>query len=134
ILFPLSRAEECRAAHQRALELAVEIGSTETEAGAHSGLGDAFYMVGRLRTAGRHFRRAVEIARAHGYTRVEVSNLLMIAAVASLDDPADQALLLLDKAISAARAIGDLRVEGWAWATRAGPLSRAGDDVLMKKA
>jgi class 3 adenylate cyclase/tetratricopeptide (TPR) repeat protein len=134
ILFPLARAEECRAAHQRALELAVEIGSTEAEARAHSGLGDAFYMAGRFRTGGRHFRRAVEIARAHGYTRVEVSNLFMIALVALHDEPADQALLLADKAISAARAIGDLRAEGWAWSVRSGLLHRVGDWVLLKKA
>jgi tetratricopeptide (TPR) repeat protein len=134
VLFPLGRAEECRAAHQRALELAIETGSTETEASAHSGLGDASYMAGRMRTAGHHFRRAVEHARAHGYTRVEVSNLFMIAVVAAYDGPADEALVLFEEAVSAARAIGDLRAEGFAWLSKAEMLNRAGDNVGMKEA
>jgi class 3 adenylate cyclase/tetratricopeptide (TPR) repeat protein len=134
VLFPLGRAEECRAAHQRALELAVETGSTETEASAHSGLGDASYMAGRMRTAGHHFRRAVELARTHGYTRVEVSNLYMIAVVASFDGPSDEALVLVGEALSAARAIGDLRAEGWAWGIKAEIHNRAGDNVGMKEA
>ena len=48
--------------------------------------------------------------------------------------PVDEALVLVEEALSAARAIGDLRAEGWAWGIRGEILNRAGDNAGMKVA
>ena len=78
VYFPLGRLTECRAANEKALELSRRAGSVEGEALALSGLGDAYYLAGQMRTAGEQFRACVELCQKHGLRRVEVANRHMI--------------------------------------------------------
>jgi hypothetical protein len=59
LFFPKGQHEECRLAHQRALNHANKCGSIELRARALGGLGDAAYASGHL----RFLQQCVEIAR-----------------------------------------------------------------------
>ncbi|MCG6870098.1 MAG: AAA family ATPase [Gammaproteobacteria bacterium] len=77
VLFPLGRIDECLQSHKRALELARQIESRELEARALSGLGDAWYLCGRMITAHSHFDQCVRLCRQFGFGRIEMPNLAM---------------------------------------------------------
>jgi class 3 adenylate cyclase/tetratricopeptide (TPR) repeat protein len=74
VLFPLGDGDGCLREHELALQHATAEGSTEYEARAYSGLADAYYVRGRMRTAFEHFERCVAMSREHGYGRIEVAN------------------------------------------------------------
>jgi tetratricopeptide (TPR) repeat protein len=76
--FTLGRLDECMSEHQRALDLARAHGLIQGEARALSGLGDALYLSGRMRTASESFKACVALAQDHGLARIEVSNLYMV--------------------------------------------------------
>ena len=78
IYFPLGRIDDCRSEHEQGLRYAHETGSPEAEARSLGGLGDAAYAQGRMRSAFAHFSRCVELAREHGYGRIEVPNRSMV--------------------------------------------------------
>jgi tetratricopeptide (TPR) repeat protein len=79
IYFPLGNIEGCLKEHQRALEFARRARSPEWEARALSGLGDAHYAGNQPAASYRYFEQCIEICRAHGFGRVEVANLAMLA-------------------------------------------------------
>ena len=56
--FPLGRIDECREEHEKALNLARQVGSVEGEALALSGLGDAYYLAARCAPLANSFARA----------------------------------------------------------------------------
>jgi class 3 adenylate cyclase/tetratricopeptide (TPR) repeat protein len=76
--FPLGLIDECRDEHEKALGFARQVGSVEGEALALSGLGDAYYLRGQMRTAGEQFRACVKLCQDHSLRRVEVANRHMI--------------------------------------------------------
>ena len=78
LLFPLGRHAECLQEHESARLLAHEAGSLEAEVAAVGGLGDAFYLQGRMRSAHEKFQECVQLARKHDFGRLEVANLPMI--------------------------------------------------------
>jgi len=78
LLFPLGRHAECLEEHERARLLAHEAGLFEAEVAAVGGLGDAFYLQGRMRSANEKFRECVQLARQHDFGRLEVANLPMV--------------------------------------------------------
>jgi len=78
LLFPLGRDADCVREHELARRLARDAGSLEAEAAAMGGLGDGYYLQGRMRSANRQFQACVAMARAHGFGRLEVANLSMI--------------------------------------------------------
>jgi tetratricopeptide (TPR) repeat protein len=78
LLFPLGRHAECLREHESARLLAREAGSFESEVAAVGGLGDAFYLQGRMRSAYEKFRECVRLARQHDFGRLEVANLPML--------------------------------------------------------
>jgi len=78
LLFPLGRDADCVREHEIARRFARDAGSLEAEAAAMGGLGDGYYLQGRMRSANRQFRACVAMARAHGFGRLEVANLCMI--------------------------------------------------------
>ncbi|MEP6740116.1 MAG: adenylate/guanylate cyclase domain-containing protein [Caldimonas sp.] len=78
LLFPLGRHVDCLREHELALHHARRADSLEAEAAALGGLGDAYYLQGRMLSAAEQFRRCVELARAHGFGRLEIANLPMI--------------------------------------------------------
>jgi class 3 adenylate cyclase/tetratricopeptide (TPR) repeat protein len=78
LLFPLGRHQECLREHGLARDHARAAASLEAEAAAIGGLGDAYYLQGRMRSANHQFRECVALARAEGFGRLEVANLSMI--------------------------------------------------------
>jgi len=78
LLFPLGRVADCVTQHELAHRFAREAGSLEAEAAAMGGLGDGYYLQGRMRSANRQFQACVAMARANGFGRLEVANLYMI--------------------------------------------------------
>jgi tetratricopeptide (TPR) repeat protein len=78
LLFPLGRDADCVHEHELARQHARQAGSLQAEAAALGGLGDGYYLQGRMRSANQQFRECVAIARAHGFGKLEVANLSMI--------------------------------------------------------
>jgi tetratricopeptide (TPR) repeat protein len=78
LYFPLGRIDDCLSEHQASLTYARAAGSVEAEATALGGLGDAYYLQGRLRSAHEQFVRCVELAREHGLAKLEVNVLHMV--------------------------------------------------------
>ena len=78
LLFPLGRHAECLREHELARQHARKAGSLEAEAAALGGLGDGFYLQGRMQSAHRQFLDCVALARQHGFGRLEVANLYMV--------------------------------------------------------
>ena len=78
LYFPLGRIDECLSEHQASLVCARVAGSVEAEATALGGMGDGYYLQGRLRSAHEQFSRCVALAREHGLAKLEVSVLHMV--------------------------------------------------------
>jgi class 3 adenylate cyclase/tetratricopeptide (TPR) repeat protein len=78
LLFPLGRQAECLREHGLAREHARAARSLEAEAAALGGLGDGYYLQGRMHSAHQQFRECVGLAREHGFGRLEVANLSMV--------------------------------------------------------
>lgn len=77
LYFPLAMTEECLTEHQHALKHARAAGSIEDEVRALGGLGDAYYVSGRMRTAKDYFGKCVELAREHDFPKTAAANLSM---------------------------------------------------------
>ncbi len=111
LFFPQGDYANCREQHERALGFARRAEVPEVEVGALSGLADAEYMRGRMLTANRHFRDCVELARRHGFRRVEVANRSMIGFTRYYCGELPEAREDGQEASQGARAVGDLRAQ-----------------------
>jgi len=76
LYFAQGRAADCEAEHQQAMEHAELAGDTECQAQALSGLGDAQYALGRMRSALGYFRRC--LALCEGKVRIAGANRCMV--------------------------------------------------------
>jgi class 3 adenylate cyclase/tetratricopeptide (TPR) repeat protein len=111
VYFPLGNLDGCLEQHQLALAQAKRAGSRHAEARALGGLGDAYYLRGRMVSARDQFDRCVGICRASGYVAIEAANLYMrgIARLCCNELPAG-----LEDGFAAAElaaSIGQLRAE-----------------------
>ena len=77
LLFAQGKVATCDAEHQLALAHAVRAGSVECEALALSGLGDAQYAQGRMRSALAYFQRCVSLCAGRNWVRIEAPNRCM---------------------------------------------------------
>ena len=111
LFFPMGRIEPCRHEHELSLEHARRAGSTENEARALSGLGDAHYAAGRLLTAGDYFERCIALAGEHGFGRIEVANRGMAALCRMFACDLDGALSAARAAVEMASRVGHQRAE-----------------------
>jgi DNA-binding SARP family transcriptional activator len=111
VLFPLCRIDDCLAEHARALEYARRSHSPELEARALGGLGDGLYVNTRMMTALSCFEACVEQARAHGFARIEVANLYMVASIKYFLNRSKDALADLEDCARLAARIGHARAE-----------------------
>lgn len=111
VLFPRGEIEGCVREHEAALALAKRAGSADLEAAALGGLGDAEYMIGRMKSAHERFSACVEVSRAHGLGRIEVANLPMAAITAKWCGDFARARAAAREAIEAARQVGHGRAE-----------------------
>lgn len=112
IYFPLGNIGAfgaCLGAHEQALGLARQAGSVEAEAHALSGLGDAYYQRGQIRTAHQHFDACVRLARQHQLLRIEAANLPMRGVTHFLHNELAAAMDDCRRADEIAGRIGDLR-------------------------
>ncbi|CAN5366328.1 adenylate/guanylate cyclase domain-containing protein [soil metagenome] len=82
IAFPRGKIAACLSSHRKAYDLAREAGSIEAEIRALGGLGDAYYVSGRMKSAYDAFTQCTALAREHGYGRIEIANLPMCAGTA----------------------------------------------------
>jgi class 3 adenylate cyclase/tetratricopeptide (TPR) repeat protein len=78
LYFPLGNIDGCLKEHERALDYARRAGWKEGEARALGGLGDGYYLRGRMATAHDHFAHCVTLCQANGFGRIEVANRHMI--------------------------------------------------------
>jgi len=76
--FAQGRMPECRAEHAIALLHARIVGDSEWEARALSGLADADYLEGRMRTAYANFQACVALCDRHGHARIAIANRVMV--------------------------------------------------------
>jgi len=74
VLFARSRIPESRAEHASAYEGARALEDAEFEARALSGLGDADYTEGRIRSAFARFDACLALCEAHGFAHIAIPN------------------------------------------------------------
>jgi predicted ATPase/class 3 adenylate cyclase len=111
LYFPLGNVTGCLEEHEKALEYAQQAGDTESEARALSGLGDAHYSRGRMRTALGYFRRCVALSKQHNYLQIAVGNQYMVAWTRFYINEVKESLADALEAIDAAVNINYLRAE-----------------------
>lgn len=81
LYFPRGKIAGCLNEHSAAQAYARRAGLPEREAQALSGLGDAYYAQGRMRSARGYFRECLKLCRSHGFGRIEAANRFMMATV-----------------------------------------------------
>ena len=111
LYFPLGRIEDCQKQHEFALKFAQKARSSENEARALGGLADAYYAQGRMRTAHGHLQRCVDLCREHGFGRIEVANLPMVAHTRIYFEPLHLVVDAALVAIEAAKKVAHERAE-----------------------
>ena len=97
----------CRAAHEAALACAHELRDVAWEARAVSGLADASYAIGRMRTAFDRFTECVALCDAHGLTRIKIPNLAMKGHCRIYLSEFDAGIADMQAAHTLARQVGD---------------------------
>jgi len=111
LYFPLGNIEGCLVEQRKALEAAQQAASPECEVRALSGLGDAYYSQGRVKTSLDYFRRCIDLSREHGFGRIVVGNQYMVAwnrmYLLELTGSRDDAV----EAVGAAKRVGHQRAE-----------------------
>lgn len=111
LYFPQGRLDECSREHERALRFAQEAASIEDEAAALGGLGDAYYLQGRMRSSNDQFRRCVALCREHGLGKIEVANLHMLGWTAEFLNEFIYAVRVGREAIELAAKVSHRRAE-----------------------
>ena len=111
VYFPQGRIEDCHRQHSAAYQAARKSNSAETELRALSGLGDAEYARGRMRSAHELFRQCVEMSDARGWRRGAAENHHMVATAAHYFLPLGEALREGCAALERARQIAHHRAK-----------------------
>ncbi len=116
IYFPLGNIDGCLTEHSLAREYARAAGSPQIEARAVGGLGDAYYLRGRMKTAYEHFVACVDLCRRHGFEYIEAANQPMIGwsslYLHSYAEAVDNGVASVEKAA----AVGNPRAQMMAYA------------------
>jgi len=111
LYFPRDWMRESRIEQEKALEFARRAGSAELELLALSGLGDAYYGEGRMQSASQAFAHCTVAAREHGFKRIEVANLPMLALTKFLNGELEAGLDIGRTAVAEAKHVGNRRGE-----------------------
>jgi class 3 adenylate cyclase/tetratricopeptide (TPR) repeat protein len=111
LCFPLGRIDQCLREHNLALAHAEKAGSLEAEANALGGLGDAYYLSGRMRSANEQFKKCVALCRQHGFGRLEVTILHMVGWTAAYLNEMRPAVEVGMQAAELAARVSHLRAE-----------------------
>ena len=134
LYFPLGKLDDCLAEHELARRHARRARSPEDEARALGGLGDAEYARGRMRTAHRHYERCIERCRQHGFGRVEVAHLSMLAGTLRYLDRRHDSLTTGQESLEGAIKVGHRRAEMLASALVGMTLFEMGDIAEARRA
>lgn len=111
LYFPIGNLEGSLAEQARALEHARASGSIELELRALSGLGDAYYGIGRIASAYKHYRECVEISRIHRFGQIEAANLPMVGFATLLMGRLDEVFETSTAAVRLTQRMGNRRAE-----------------------
>jgi len=111
LYFPLGELDRCLNEHELARRHARRAKSPEDEARALGGLADAEYARGRMRTAHRYFESCISRCRRHGYGRVEVAHLSMLAGTLRYLNRLEDSLSVGRDAVEGATKVGHRRAE-----------------------
>jgi class 3 adenylate cyclase/predicted negative regulator of RcsB-dependent stress response len=133
LFFPLGRVEGCLEEQLLALEHARSAEDPEIEARVFSGLGDAYYANGRLRTAKDNWTKCVELADELGLGRISVSNLSQVGSAKKLLLDLDAGLADCRAAEEFARKVGADRAELNAHHSAAEILLELGDAASVQR-
>jgi tetratricopeptide (TPR) repeat protein len=114
LYFARADAARCRTEHEAALACAQSLGDHEWEARALSGLADADYAAGRIRTALDRFARCVALCEAHGMTRVAIPNRIMMGHCRCYISEFDAGLAEIRIGLALALKVGDKHAEMFA--------------------
>lgn len=117
--FVLGRSADCLREHEASLVCARAGGSVEAEANALSGLGDASYVNGRMRTAQQRFGVCVQLAQENGLGRIEVANKHMLGWTLHYLGRLAEGLVVGQDAVVLAARVSALRTEAAARQTMA---------------
>lgn len=109
--FARSAVPECRAEHGMALGYAQSLGDPEWEARSLSGLADADYASGRMRSAFDLFTRCVALCEQHGLPRIALPNRVMIGHCRAYLTDFDRGTADMLAARAAAVQLGDRHAE-----------------------
>ncbi len=109
--FARSEVADCRAQHEAALGYARALGDPEWEARSLSGLADADYASGRMRSALDRFTRCVELCETHGLPRIALPNRVMIGFCRGYLTDFDRGIADILAAQAAAMQLGDRHAE-----------------------
>ncbi len=112
--FAQGRIGDCRVEHEAAFAHAQALADPAWEARALSGLADADYAEGRMRTAHERFARCVSLCEAHGLTRIAIANRGMMGNCRLYLNDFDGAIADLETALRAARQVGNRHAEMFA--------------------
>ncbi|MEO8739962.1 MAG: adenylate/guanylate cyclase domain-containing protein [Casimicrobiaceae bacterium] len=112
--FAQGRIVECRSEHTIALKHARELGDSEWEARALSGLADADYLEGRMRTAHANFQACLALCDRHGHARIAIANRVMVGHCLCYLTEFDASLALMQSAADAAVQSGNRHAEMFA--------------------
>jgi tetratricopeptide (TPR) repeat protein len=131
LYFPRGRVDDCRAEHRLALRHAERCGSAQDRARALSGLGDAEYARGNMRSAFERFRECLELCDAHGFGRIEAANRFMRATTRIYFNESEGALADALSSADVGRRVRHHRAEVVSRLTAGmGPTSTAADFAL----
>ena len=112
--FVQGRIAECRADHAIALKHARVLGDSEWEARALSGLADADYLEGRMRTAYANFQACLALCDRHGHARIAIANRVMVGHCLCYLTEFDASLAAMQSAADAAVQSGNRHAEMFA--------------------
>ena len=134
LLFAQGKVEECNAQHQLALQYAVRSGQPECEAQAHSGLGDAQYAQGRMRSALACFQRCLALCAGHAWVRIEGPNRCMAGHCLWYENRLGEAIGEARRACDEAKKYGVVPVQVFAQTSLAQFLAESGRGVESERA
>ena len=134
LLFSIGDVAGCRSAHERALVHAREADSAVDEVAALSGLGDAWFLAGRVLSAHRAFENCQKLARTHGILRMEAASSVMLGLTELYANELEAAIASAEHAVEIADRIEDLRLQCIAGSVAASLYCERGDFAAVRRA
>jgi tetratricopeptide (TPR) repeat protein len=112
--FSAGDIDNCLAQNEAALRCAERAQDPEWSASAHSGLGDAYYARGQMRSALENIQRCLELAEQNGLGRIVFGNRFMVGNLLRYQNELGDALVTINDAVDIARTVENRRSEMYA--------------------